>query len=145
MSRSRMLSMRADFSDLIRKLQAAERTGGKAIAFGLYDAAGVVIEAVKNEAKGLPYKSSTVSQIVESIGIAKFRGSGSGYDTSVGSDGYFSESGFPIPFFVNEIENGTSRIPARPFQQRAYAAVKDAAESKGLATAETIINEALNN
>jgi hypothetical protein len=111
------------------------------VAFGLYDTAGMVADAVKQSAMSLPFKGSTVAQIAGAVGVADFRSTGSGYQTSVSFDGYFAESGFPIPYFVNEVENGTSRIPANPFVQRAFAQSIGPAEAKGNQTAEGIINE----
>lgn len=133
----------ADYSELLNQLHDAERAGSKAVAFGLYDTAGVMVEAIKNSALSLPFKSSTTAQIAAAAGISDFRGSGDGYQTSVGFEGYFAESGFPIPYFVREVENGTSKIPANPFVQRAFAQSIDAAEAAGVKTAEGIINDIL--
>lgn len=137
------MTFSADYSDLLGKVQEAGRAGGKAVAFGLYDTAGMMAEAVKQSALSLPFKGSTTAQIAAAVGIANFRSTGDGYQTSVSFDGYFAESGFPIPYFVNEVENGTSRIPANPFVQRAFAQTIGPAEAKGNQTAEGIINEIL--
>lgn len=137
------MTFSADYSDLLGKVQEAERAGGKAVAFGLYDTAGMVADAIQQSALSLPFNASTTAQIAAAVGIADFRATGDGYQTSIGFDGYFAESGFPIAFFVNEVENGTSRIPAIPFIQRAFAQSIGPAEAKGLQTAEGIINDIL--
>ena len=138
------MTLTVDYSELVEQLDNMTNKAGKAISFGLYDCAAVVKNAAQQEALGLPFKGSTVAQISQSIGVADFRDTDTGKQTSISSDGYFAESGFPIPFFVREVENGTSRIAANPFIQRAFARVKGAAEAAGNATAENIIkNEAM--
>ena len=141
------MSMRIqiDYSDIYKQLDAAQGLAGKAVAFGLYDTAAIVAQACREEAAGLSFphgKPGTAAAIAASIGPANFRRSATGRQTSVGPDGYFP-SGFPIPYFVNELEHGTSRIPANPFMQRAAARSIAQAEAKGLETAEQIIKEKL--
>lgn len=139
------MKLSADYTDILQKLTDAQGLAGKAIAFGLYDTAAAVAQACREEAAGLSFKDAqegTVSAIAESIGIATFRDTGDGKQTSISADGYFP-GGFPIAFFVRTLENGTSRIPANPFMQRAAARSIAHAEATGQATAEGIINEAL--
>jgi hypothetical protein len=137
------MRLQADFSDILKQLDSAVGAAGKAIAFGLYDTAAIVRAAVAQEAAGLPFKGSTVGQIVASIGVATFRDTGDGKQTSIDADGYFADSGFPIPFFVREVEHGTSKIAANPFIQRAAARAIAQAEAAGVETAEKIINDEL--
>lgn len=94
--------------------------------FALYDGAGTLADAIKAAAGNLPFKGSTVSQIQSSLGITTMRDNSDGVETTVGFDGYFEHSGFPIAFFVAENEIGTSRIPARPFIKPAVRSAKPA-------------------
>lgn len=133
--------LKFDFTDVIGKLDEAMAHAPGAARKGLYDAAGIVAAEVAREAGSLPFKGSTVGQIVESVGITRFERDPEGGHTSVGCSGYFAESGFPIPFFVREVENGKSRIPANPFMKRAANRVKRAAEAAGSKTAEEHIKQ----
>lgn len=114
-------------------------------AYALYPGAGVIADAVKEAAGGLPYKGSTVAQIQNAVGIVKFKDTDDGSGTSVGFSGYFAGGkdgkGFPIPFFVREVEGGTSRIPAHPFVRKAAAAATAAAEAAMQDAAEDKINQ----
>lgn len=113
--------------------------------YALYDGAGLMADAVKEAAGSLPYKGSTKAQIQAAVGIVKFRDTGDGSSTSVGFDGYFSGGkdgkGFPIPFFVREVEGGTSKIPAHPFVRKAANATKASAEAAILAAADEKIKQ----
>lgn len=137
--------MEIDFSGLIRQLADAADAGRSAVKAGLYETAGTVADAIRAEAGKLPYKSSTVSQIQAAIGVAKFTDTADGSDTSISVDGYFAESGFPIPFFVNVINHGTSRHAANPFMRRAANRVKAQAEALGNKKAEEVAQNILNN
>lgn len=137
------MSIKADFGTIVAQLDDALRGGSKAVAFGLYDAAAVVVEEVKKEAAGLSFpkgKPGTPGEIAAAAGIIKFDKTGTGYQTSIGCTGYFS-GGFPIPYFVREVENGTSRLQPQPFMQRAAANSRAAAVATGEQTAQGIINE----
>lgn len=103
-------------------LSAAGEAAKGVAKWALYEGAGVVADRVKMAAQGLPYHPSTVSQIQGAIGIMKMQDSSDGVETVVGFDGYFQESGFPIPFFVREVEAGTSQIPKRQFVKKAVTA-----------------------
>ena len=102
-------------------LQTAGRAGVAVAKFALYEGAGVVADRVKMAATGLPYKPSTVGQIADAVGITTMRDAHDGVETTVGFDGYF-DTGFPIPYFVREVEAGTSVIPKRPFIKKAVTA-----------------------
>lgn len=134
-----------DFSGLLRDLERAGRAALPAAKVGLYDCAGMVADAIREEADALPFKGSTVQQIKDSIGIATFRDGLAETDTSVTTDGYFAESGFPIPFFVREVEKGTSQISANPFMRRAFLRVRAAAEAKGEKAAEEFAQKIIDN
>ena len=134
MARGARLSV--DLSGLIRQLDSAGDKGVAAVKVGLYETAGIVAEAIRTAAGGLPFQASTVAQIQEAIGIAKFEDTADGSNTAISVDGYFADSGFPIPFFVREVENGTSRIPAHPFMRRAANGAKAQAEAAGKDAAE---------
>lgn len=86
----------------------------------LYKGAGMMADAVRASVGTLPYDSSTVSQILNAIGIANFQAAADGLiTTAIGFDGYFEDSHFPIPFFMREVEMGTSRIQKRPVFRQA--------------------------
>lgn len=130
------VKMKVDFSGLLKGLEAAGKSALPAGKYGLYETAGTVAEAVRAEAGRLPYAPETVSQIQNAVGIATFRDTIDTSDTSIDFDGYFQESGFPIRYFVREVEKGTSKIPAHPFQRAAYRRVKARAEAEGVKAAE---------
>ena len=131
----------AGIDDLTAELEAvAAHLGGVGKA-ALYEGAGVMADAIKEAAGSLPYKGSTVAQIQNAVGITKFKDTEDGSGTSIGFDGYFAESHFPIPFFVREVEGGTSRIPARPFVRRAATAAQPAAEAVIIGAAEERIKQ----
>lgn len=90
----------------------------------LYDGAGLVADMVKAEAAGLPFKPETVAQIAGSVGIAKFADTVDGTGTSISFEGYFADSGFPIPYFVRELQIGTATVPKIPFVRRAMSAAR---------------------
>lgn len=138
-------SLDLDLSGLIRDLEAAGSSGRAAAKYGLHEAAGKVADAVREEAGRLPYKGSTVSQIQAAVGIAKFSDTADGADTSVSFDGYFQDSGFPIAFFVNEVEHGTSRLQANPFVRRAANRAKAQAEAEGNRAAEEFAQRIIDN
>jgi len=108
--------------------------------YALFDGAGVMADAIKEAAQGLPYKGETTAQIANAVGIHKFNDTEDGRSTSIGFDGYFAHSHFPIQYFVREVEGGTSKIPAHPFVRKAANAAKASAEAAILAAAEEKIN-----
>lgn len=127
--------------DLVAQLEntaAAIKGVGK---YALYEGAGVMADAIREAAGSLPYKGETVAQIQNAVGITKFKDTEDGSGTSIGFDGYFAESHFPIPYFVREVEGGTSRIPARPFVRRAAQAAQSAAEAAIVDAAERKIKQ----
>jgi len=131
------IRFKADFSNLLKEL---ERAGGAALPaakHGLFDAAAVMADAMKAEALALPFDSSTTSQIANSLGVAKFRDRRSGTDTSISFEGYFTESGFPIQYFVRDLCKGRSNRPANDFERRAYNRAIAAADAAGTKSAET--------
>lgn len=133
--------------DLVAQLEntaAAIKGVGK---YALYEGAGVMADAIREAAGGLPYKGSTVAQIQDAVGITKFKDTEDGSGTSIGFDGYFSsgkgKDGKPIAiqFFVREVEGGTSKIPAHPFVRRAAQAAQPAAEAAIVDAAERKIKQ----
>ena len=139
------MRMSFDYSGLIAQLEEAGGKGLAAAKVGLYEAAGTVADAIRAEAASLPYDGDTVSQIQGAIGIANFRDGAAESDTSISVDGYFRESGFPIPFFVNEIEHGTSWLKPHPFMRTAARRVMAEAEAKGNKAAEAYAQKILDN
>jgi hypothetical protein len=139
------MHMDVDFSGLIRQLGDAADSGLPAVKVGLYETAGKVAGAIRQEAGTLPYQASTVQQIQQAIGIAKFTDTADGSDTSISVDGYFAESGFPIIFFAREVEHGTSWLQANPFMRRGYNRAKAEAEAAGNRAAEQYIQRILDN
>lgn len=107
----------------------------------LYDGAGFYADQVKAAAASLPFKDSTVAQIQGAVGIAKFDDTGDGTGTSISFDGYFADSGFPIAYFVREVQIGTSRIPKIPFIRKATNACKGPVEALMQASFEQHIAE----
>lgn len=124
-------------SEMLGKLE--ERAPGIA-ARGLYDGAGVMMDAISRSAAGIrtaPFKwagtdetrlpSPEEKEIVEkaAAGIAKFNKEGTEVDTSVGyqNAGYAELKGktVPIPKVVNAINSGTSFMKKQPFIRKAAA------------------------
>lgn len=93
----------------------------------LFDGAAVMADAIKAAAGQLPFEPATVGQIQDALGISKFEDTPDGSGTSVSFEGYFGESGFPIPYFVREVEIGSNHLPKIPFVRRARNAAKKAA------------------
>lgn len=123
---------------VIDQLETVGKAAKGVAKFALYEGAGTIADAVKAAAGKLPYKDTTVAQIQGAVGITKMRSTADGTETNVGFEGYFGDSGFPIPYFVREVENGTSRIPAHPFvkstankyKAQAIAAMEAAGQAK---------------
>lgn len=124
-------------SEMLEKLE--DRAPGIA-ARGLYDGAGVMMDAISRSAAGIrtaPFKwagtdetrlpSPEEKEIVEkaAAGIAKFNREGTEVDTSVGyqNAGYAELKGktVPIPKVVNAINSGTSFMKKQPFIRKAAA------------------------
>lgn len=136
-------------------LEEIEKTltqmGDKASALasvGLYDGAGVMADEIKKEAGKImsgkfryavfPSRTSRLpsheeaEMIKNACGIARFRKSDAGADTSVG----FSNAGYamlagkrkPIPQVANAINSGTSFMKKQPFFRRAVTAATPKAE-----------------
>lgn len=124
-------------SEMLEKLE--DRAPGIA-ARGLYDGAGVMMDAISRSAAGIrtaPFKwagtdetrlpSPEEKEIVEkaTAGIAKFNREGTEVDTSVGyqNAGYAELKGktVPIPKVVNAINSGTSFMKKQPFIRKAAA------------------------
>lgn len=128
--------------ETLAELESLGKATGGAPGYSLYEGARVMADAVRAAAGGLPFKPSTVQQIQNAIGILPFKDTGDGTETSIGFEGYFSESNFPIPFFVREVEGGTSRMAARPFVRRTESAVRAQAEAAIQAAAQEFLERA---
>lgn len=137
------MKLHANFDILLKELQDVVNAGVPAVKVGLYETAGMVRTAIATEAGSLPFKPSTVRQIQNSVGISKMESSVDEVNVSIACDGYFEDSGFPIPFFVREVEKGTSRIPANDFSRRAFNRVRAQAEAKGQQRAEEFVQNAI--
>lgn len=134
-----------DFTGLQRALGEAEDAAVPAAKVGLYECARATADAIRAEAGRLPFKESTVSQIQNAIGVAKFQDTPDGSETSISVDGYFADSHFPIIYFAREVESGTSRIQANPFMRRGANRVKAQAEAAGNEAAEQFVRNIIDN
>ena len=128
-------------NDVSKLLQAMGEGAIGVAARGLYDGAGVMAKEIETAAKGIktnPFKWASRSrgqvrlpspeekEIVVSAGhagIAKFRKSTDGVDTSVGygTSGYAELKGkvVPIQKIANSINSGTSFMTKQPFFRKA--------------------------
>ena len=135
-------------SELIRKMDQMPEKAADVAALALYDGAGVVADAVSQAVRGIatePFQyaaggrkrkaSPEEKAIIENAqkGVAKFRKSISGVQTSVGMQnaGYANLNGKtkPIPQIANAINSGTSFMEKQPFMRRAFSQSKRAAEA----------------
>jgi hypothetical protein len=142
-----------------------ETAGDKATgiaALALYEGAGVVADAISAGARGISTKpfryakgwqrdpSPEEKEAIVSAGaagIAKFRKTGSGVDTSVGYNrsGYATIAGRtkPIALIVNSINHGTSFMKRQPFIRRAVVQSQGKATSEITEKVEELVTEIL--
>lgn len=129
-----------------------QELGGKALgiaARGVYDGAGLVADKVSSVVNGIttePFKyaaggkkrkpSPEEKALLAGAkhGVAKFRNTGTGVQTSVGyqNAGYGTLNGKtkPVPQIANAINSGTSFMQKQPFLRKAFSQSKGAAMAK---------------
>ena len=146
-----------DFSTMI---VALGQKGHEVLSAALYAGAGVLADAVKQAVSSLPEEDwrfvtpgwkklgvltpSEKSDLVNAVGIAKFKSDGGKTDTAIGFDGYSSRptkkytQGVPLAMIARSIESGSSVRQKHPFMRqaanaassRAQQAMQDAAYQK---------------
>lgn len=128
----------------------------------LYDGAGVIADAVREEIQALPvgnergtedHKIKTIKQsqkdgLLNSLGIASMRHvEGFGYQASIGFDGYNNNTtrsypnGQPNAMIAASIESGSSFRVKNPFITRALRKSQAKAEAAMQSRAEAKMNE----
>lgn len=129
-----------------------DELGAKALgiaARGVYDGAGIVADKVSQAVNGIatePFryaaggKKRKPSPEEKALlagakhGIAKFKNTGTGVQTSVGyqNAGYGTLNGVtkPIPLIANSINHGTSFMERQPFLKKAFSQSNGAAAAK---------------
>lgn len=100
--------------------------------YAVYDAAGMVIEAIKDNTP------EDTGDMKNSLKLSNFRNDNGYIYTKVFFDGY-DRKGVPNALKANAIESGTSRMPKHPFVRPAVNRVKKAAEF----SIETALNKKL--
>lgn len=135
-------------NELIQQMGKVPENAAKVASLALYDGAGVMADAVSKAVNGIvtePFKYVTGGRkrkpspeekaIIQNArrGIAKFKRTGEGVNTSVGmqNSGYAELNGKtkPIPLIANSINSGTSFMQKQPFLRKAFS------QAKGRATA----------
>ena len=135
-------------NELIQKMGKLPEKARDVASLALYEGAGVVADAVSQAVRGIATEPFTYAAggrkrkaspeekaILESAkkGVAKFRKSVDGVQTSVGMQnaGYATLNGKtkPIPLIANSINSGTSFMQKQPFMRRAFSQSKSAAEA----------------
>ncbi len=124
--------------ELSRKLKKLEDEAQGVVSQALYEGAGVLADSVSQAVHGIatePFRYGTSADrrkpspeekaILENArnGVAKFRQTAGGVNTSVGlqNSGYADLKGksVPIPLIANAINSGTSFMQAQPFIRKA--------------------------
>lgn len=135
-------------NELIQQMGKVPENAAKVASLALYDGAGVMADTLSNAVNSIatePFKyagggkkrkpSPEEKQIIVNArrGIAKFRKTGDGVNTSVGfqNSGYAELNGEtkPVPLIANSINSGTSFMQKQPFIRKAFS------QGKGPATA----------
>ena len=126
-----------ELSEMLSKL---EKNAASVASLALYDGAGAMADEIRRQAKNIrtaPFKyaahgntrlpSPEEKEIVENadVGIAKFNGSGTEVNTSVGykNAGYATLAGKlkPVPLIVASVNSGTSFMKKQPFFRKAVS------------------------
>lgn len=99
---------------------------GKAV----YAGAGIVANEIKKGIAGLPARTGVTKQgLEEGFGISPLQNEDGYLNVKAGFDGY-NKNGVPNVLMARVFENGTSRIPKRPFVRPAVNRAKKPAEAK---------------
>ena len=163
------MSIETDLSQIEGLFDELEGSVGKAAAHGLYKGAGVVADALtaaiksiktepfhyvrEGEPKRLPSPQEVAALGHGQFGVAKFRGSGSEIQTSVG----FGDAGYahimgsgkdeskvtPVPEIAYSINSGTSFMQKQPFLRKAYNVSKGRADYIIASTIEAELQSAI--
>ena len=161
------MSIEADLSQIEGLFDELEGSVGKAAAHGLYKGAGVVADALtaaiksiktepfhfvrEGEPKRLPSPQEVAALGQGQFGVAKFKGSGSEIQTSVGvgNAGYAHIQGSgkgsttPVPLLAYAINSGTSFMQKQPFLRKAFNSSKGRAEWAIASTVEAELQSAI--
>ena len=149
-------------NELIQKMGKLPEKARDVASLALYEGAGVVADAVSQAVRGIATEPFYYAQggrkrkaspeekaILESAkkGVAKFRKSVDGVQTSVGMQnaGYATLNGKtkPIPQIVNAINSGTSFMQKQPFVRKAANSGAKKAEAAITKTIEQKFDEIL--
>lgn len=142
----------AEFSAKLDKLAA---NAPKAAAFGVYDGAAVVADAMNNAIKSIRTGKATRDKkrlpspdekalLEGSCGVARFQKDGSEVQTLVGvGEGYGSIRGRrkAVKMIANAVESGTSFMKKQPVIRKAARASRAAAQDAMVRTAEKMLEE----
>ena len=163
------MSIETDLSQVEGLFDELEGSVGKAAAHGLYKGAGVVADALtaaiksiktepfhyvrEGEPKRLPSPQEVAALGLGQFGVAKFKGSGSEIQTSVGlgNAGYVHIMGTgsdeskrtPVPVIARAINSGTSFMQKQPFLRKAFNSSKGRAEWTIASTVEAELQSAI--
>lgn len=149
------IEVSAGLENLTKQLDQLAAKSRSISRAALGEAAGVTIQEVKKAIQTLPVEKSRFgtpekpltgvtarqkADLLNSVGIARFRDSGGTVNTSIGFDGYGSTKtkkypgGVPNAMLARSIESGTSFRKKTPFMRKAQSAIKgralQAAEEK---------------
>lgn len=146
-----------ELSDMLDKM---EKNAGQVASLALYDGAGAMADEIRKQAKNIktaPFKyaahgntrlpSPEEKEIVENadVGIAKFNGSGTEVNTSVGykNAGYTILAGKlkPVPMIVASVNSGTSFMKKQPFFRKAVSNGTKKATEAMIRRADEVIKE----
>lgn len=173
------MTIEVDLDGIVKMLDDFAGKANKIAATSLYKGAGIVADALtaainniktepfhyaKDGEMRLPSPEEKAALGQGKYGVAKFRGSGTEIETSigVGDAGYATlgsakrlgtiksgkhkgERGVPIPLIANSIEHGTSFMQKQPFRRLAFSRSKNTAVSAIGAAIEQQLQEIADN
>ena len=135
-------------NELIRAMQKMPEQAEKVAAEALYEGAGVMADSVSRAVNSIatePFKYAAGGRqrnpspeekailLAAKKGIAKFRKTGTGVQTSVGmqNSGYATLNGKtkPVPLIANSINSGTSFMKKQPFMRKAFSQASGPAQA----------------
>ena len=157
-------TMKTEGMEAVSKmLTDLEGQAGKVAAYGLYDGAGEMADAIRKAADGirteefhytvfgqrLPSPEEKAAVLSAGTGIAKFDKNGGEVDTSVGyaSAGYVQTAygrTKPVAQLANAINSGTSFMRKDPFFRRGVRSGTHQAEAKIISKIEEQWDETIN-
>lgn len=143
------------------RIYALKEGGVSLMKAAIYDGAGVMVEAVKEEIMKLPeesgymkdgqrrtvIKKSEKQALIDHIGIAKIDNIGGKVSTAIGFDGYSDlitnehPNGVPVALIARSIESGSSVRQKRPFMRTAGKAAKERVQQAMIEAANQKIQE----